>query len=72
MQWQWHHAGGAHKQTKGRVENEARAAMRAARLQQAAGGAPGLPRVLRARWMPTIRTWMDMGPLSGLPASLAS
>ena len=26
-----------------------------------AGGAQGLPRVLRARWMPTIKTWMDMG-----------
>ena len=24
------------------------------------GGAQGLPRVLRARWMPTIKTWMDM------------
>jgi hypothetical protein len=27
------------------------------------GGAQGLPRVLRARWMPTIRTWMDMAAM---------
>ncbi|PUE36043.1 hypothetical protein [Limnohabitans sp. Jir72] len=28
------------------------------------GGAQGLPRVLRARWIPTIKTWMLMGKLS--------
>jgi hypothetical protein len=28
---------------------------------QACGGAQGLPRVLRARWIPKIKTWMDMG-----------
>jgi len=28
--------------------------------RQACGGAQGLPRVLRARWMPKINTWMAM------------
>ncbi len=27
---------------------------------QACGGAQGLPRVLRARWIPKIKTWMDI------------
>jgi hypothetical protein len=41
-----------------------RVGAKAADLQekiQACGGAQGLPRVLRARWMPKINTWMDMG-----------
>jgi hypothetical protein len=33
------------------------------RFQNTAGGAQGLPRVLRARWMPTIKAWMDMARL---------
>ena len=48
------------------VKNEKGGEMGADGLQtagpdQADGGAQGLPRVLRARWIPTIRTWMDMG-----------
>ncbi|PUE15989.1 hypothetical protein B9Z43_14390 [Limnohabitans sp. MMS-10A-192] len=34
------------------------------KVQTHCGGAQGLPRVLRARWIPTIKTWILMGKVS--------